>query len=421
MRCAYDDWTRSASVEPVSDSMTEPIPVNPDILRWARESLGMSLEEVGRRMKKSVEIVESWESGERAPTYVQLERLAYDLYKRPVALFFLPDAPEEEPPERSLRAMPGESIRMLPPRMRWLIRKMTARQRYVAELRATPDALRRRIVTDLDFSTPSFREVEMARQAREYLGVDLSDQRSWRGADEAFGQWRQALEEVGVSVFKDSFSAPGSGRDDADSGFSGFCLYDDIHPVICVNNNDTKSRQVFTLFHELGHLLMRTGAVDMRTTRYSDALGGGDPAIEARCNRFTAEFLVPADDLAARSHRRAADDEAVTAWANEYGVSRETILRRLLDAGRVSAAEYERRARRVSGYRRRPSGGGDFYRTKGAYLGERYVEAVFREHYRGRLSVREAADYLDVSVRQVAGMEMWLFAREGRNHDDLRI
>lgn len=393
--------------------MRESIPVNPDILRWARESLGMSMEEVGRRMRKSVEVIESWERGEDAPTYVQLERLAYDLYKRPVALFFLPEVPEEDPPERSLRAMPGESIRRLPPRMRWLIRKMTARQRYVAELRSTPDTLRRRIVTDLDFSNPSLGEVEMARRARGYLGVDLGEQRSWRGADEAFGRWREALEEAGVSVFKDSFTVPGSGRDDADAGFSGFCLYDDIHPVICVNNNDTRSRQVFTLFHELGHLLMRTGAVDMRATRYSDALVGGDPAIEARCNRFAAELLVPEDDLAARSHGRAVDDDAVAAWAKEYGVSRETILRRLLDAGRISAAEYERRARRASRHRRRPSGGGDFYRTKGAYLGERYVEAVFREHYRGRLSVREAADYLDVSVRQVEGMEMQIFAREG--------
>ena len=45
-------------------------------------------------LKKDASIVNDWELGERALTYVQLEKLA-DKYKRPIAIFFFPEPPEE--------------------------------------------------------------------------------------------------------------------------------------------------------------------------------------------------------------------------------------------------------------------------------------------------------------------------------------
>ncbi len=40
--------------------------INPEILTWARERVGMSLEEVKK-----------WETGEKTPPYGRLEELAY--------------------------------------------------------------------------------------------------------------------------------------------------------------------------------------------------------------------------------------------------------------------------------------------------------------------------------------------------------
>ena len=68
--------------------------INPDILKWARERSGYTVEAIAAFLKKDASIVNGWESGERAPTYVQLETLA-DKYKRPVAIFFFPEPPEE--------------------------------------------------------------------------------------------------------------------------------------------------------------------------------------------------------------------------------------------------------------------------------------------------------------------------------------
>ena len=68
--------------------------INPDILKWARERSGYTVETIANALSKQISIVNDWESGERALTYVQLETLA-DKYKRPIAIFFFPEPPEE--------------------------------------------------------------------------------------------------------------------------------------------------------------------------------------------------------------------------------------------------------------------------------------------------------------------------------------
>jgi Zn-dependent peptidase ImmA (M78 family) len=94
---------------------------------------------------------------------------------------------------------------------------------------------------------------EMAVQVREYLGVSMEEQHGWTDDDDALKRWREALFSAGIYVFKDAFRV---------EEFSGFCLYDDVFPLIYVNNSSTKTRQMFTLFHELAHLLFHTSGID---------------------------------------------------------------------------------------------------------------------------------------------------------------
>jgi DNA-binding transcriptional regulator YiaG len=55
----------------------EPISgIQPSILRWARQSIGLSLLDVAHAMKKPASAIEAWEEGLDAPTYPQLEKLA---------------------------------------------------------------------------------------------------------------------------------------------------------------------------------------------------------------------------------------------------------------------------------------------------------------------------------------------------------
>ena len=124
----------------------------------------------------------------------------------------------------------------------------------------------------------------MADKVREYLGITLDQQMSWTRSDKALDAWRSRLHDVGVFVFKDAFQ---------EEDYSGFCLYDNEFPIIYVNTSTAKSRQIFTLFHELAHLLYHTSGVDKFRDDYIKHLRGDARKIEVLCNRFAARFLVP--------------------------------------------------------------------------------------------------------------------------------
>jgi Zn-dependent peptidase ImmA (M78 family) len=393
--------------------MSAAIPVNPVMLGWARQCSGLSLEDVAAHLNKRPEDVEAWERGDTAPTYVQLETLAYKVYKRPLAMFFFPAPPEEEDIIESFRTLPVSEQRRIPPRLRYLLRKAQVLQLNLTELYDGTNPAERHVVRDLDFP-PDVSAYSMAQQVREYLGVSLEMQISWDNADEALRQWREAIEVHGVFVFKDSFRPPGRSRSDVgDSLFSGFCLYDIEFPIVYVNNNKSKTRQIFTLFHELAHILMRTGGVDTRLDDYINDLAGNSRQIEILCNRFAGEFLVPSVDFERRTAGVEVGSEAISELAHLYGVSREVILRRFLDNGRVNQSYYEQMVDLWAALPRRTAGsGGDYYRTKGAYLGKRYVEKVIGQLHRNQITLEEAADYLYENAKNVPGIEEWVFGQE---------
>jgi Zn-dependent peptidase ImmA (M78 family) len=150
--------------------------------------------------------------------------------------------------------------------------------------------------------------------------------------------------------------------------------------------------------------------VDTRQDDYIEYLTGDNRRIEVLCNQFAAEFLVPSGDFRARLAGKPIHDRAIAGFAELYGVSRETILRRLLDWGRVSQQEYEEKTRKWRSERKQRGGsGGDYYLNRGAYLGEKYIEAVFGNYHRGRISIEQAADFLGEKTRNVSGVEEWLF------------
>jgi len=235
---------------------------------------------------------------------------------------------------------------------------------------------------------------------RSYLGIDLESQKTeWRRPDDALKAWRNAVEEKGVFVFKESLRQ----RD-----ISGFCLYDEEFPIIYLNNSTAATRQIFTLFHELAHILVQTNGVTKLDDRYIGTLVGNAKRIEVFCNRFAAELLVPWSDFRRRIRGRQANDETIADLAGEYKVSREVILRRLLDQDLISQTDYEKRSarwRREYEDRPRTEKGGNYYATKASYLGESYLRLAFSRYYQGGISIQQLADFLNVRVSSVPGLE----------------
>lgn len=385
--------------------MNEKLPINPDVLKWARQTAGMQLTEVAHKMKKNVDIILSWECGDSTPTYIQLEKLAYQVYKRPLALFFFPEPPQEETPQQSFRTLPKHEIEMMSSNMHYLLKQARAMQINLAELNDDINPAEHNIFHDLKF-LPDTSALTMATQVRKYLGINISEQLNWKSIDEALKAWRKILEEHGVYVFKESFK---------DESFSGFCLYHNKFPLIYVNNSTPKSRQIFSIFHELVHLLLGTGGVDTRIDDYINYLKGDDRKIEVLCNRFAGEFLVPDSDFYNRIANITISDISIQDLANKYKVSREVILRKCLDKKLIDRDYYTKKVEQWTdeAKKKKSVSGGNYYATKGAYLGEGYLSLAFSKYYQSKISINQLADYLGVKVKNISGMESVLLNKGG--------
>ena len=379
--------------------------VTPEVLRWARESAGIRLEEVAAQLKlKRVtgETIQQWESGRGNLTYSQLEKLA-KIYRRPVAVFFFPEPPEEPSLKRQFRSLPEAYVDKIPTKVRFLIRDGMVKQRNLYELLGETNPAKRKIVQSIvvqDTISAKNLKVQarnMAEEARKYIGISLGEQTKCKDENEALKMWRNALEECGLWIFKNAFH---------DENYCGFCLHDDQFPIIYLNNSMAKSRQIFTLFHELAHLLRGKGGVDMRTT---PQLQGDYEEEEVFCNAFAGAFLVP-DENFRQCAKKKPEDHEIKRLANLYKVSREVILRKFCNNGLVTPKEYDSKIEEWKSYAgKKPSkSGGNPYATQCAYLGQKYLQVAFRQYHQQKISDWELADYLGSKTKSLGKLESYV-------------
>ena len=141
----------------------------------------------------------------------------------------------------------------------------------------------------------------------------------------------------------------------------GFSLGNQPLPLVAVNGKDAPVARIFSLFHELTHVILRnTGLCDLHE------YDADQSSVEVYCNRVAAEMLVPEESLLRRVTDRPdrtdewSDDE-LRELAGTFQVSREVILRRLLTMGFTSEAYYrQKRANMLAEYRSRSTTGGGF-------------------------------------------------------------
>jgi len=378
--------------------------INPDVLKWARICSGLTLEEVAKRLKKDISVIQAWESesGISAPTYIQLENLAYKLYKRPLALFFFPSPPEEINPKKSFRTLPQEEMENLRSDTLYAIREAKARQYALYELNDGVNRSDKKIFLDISLSLNS-NIINATLHLRQYLGISLEDQINWLNHREAMENWRNLIQDKGVFVFKRSFKQ---------KDISGFCLVDQEFPVIYINNSSALFRQIFSLFHELAHILLNMNSISKLDDSYIDYLGDVERKMELFCNRFSAEFLVPISDFNKQvsQYNKHNADQFFKNMANRYKVSREVILRRLLSIDKITNSYYNEKVDQwKKEYISKKKGeGGDYYATQATYLGERFINLAFNKFYQGHCTINQLADYLNIKEKNISNLEHYL-------------
>ncbi len=357
----------------------------------------MSIEELATKTKRPIDEVEKWETGEIIPPYGRLEEMAYSHFQVPVAVFFFPAPPVFDDPAKKFRRLPDYQLERLSSDT---YKKILLAQSYQDSL---PHVLKdnepvKSIVNE--FQKVSKKPEKLAEEVRNYIGISFQQQFNFRSADTALKQWRHALENVGVFTFKDSFK---------DSNISGFCLFDEDYPLIMLNNSNAFTRQIFTLIHELGHILLGVNGLTDIDESYIGHLTNTEKKVEIYCNKFASEFLVPsyafADDITTFKDE---GFESIGEIADNYSVSREVILRKLLDHKAISNRQYlEKTSEWNKDYLRfiKGKGGGNYYLTRIAYLGETYTKLAFTQFQKRVFSRSQLADHLNVKVKSLSTLE----------------
>ncbi|MCY3865174.1 MAG: XRE family transcriptional regulator [Chloroflexi bacterium] len=380
--------------------VSERMPITPEVITWAREWSGYTQDAVSDTPR--LRNIADWENGTDLPTFRQLELLA-DKFKVPLAVFFFPEPPKVKPVQGSFRTLGPAQFAKIPPKIHLLMRKARAFQMSLEELNSGENPAKFVITQQLKIDTTVDIQDAVVR-IRNALDISLAEQFSWADINEALENWRKRFYEVGVYVFKDTF-----GKEQGE--YSGFCLYDYEFPIIYVNNSTAKSRQIFTLFHELAHLLTRTSGVLVPDHIFLEELAPSNQRLEVFCNRLAGQILVPEYafereiDLLPRA---LSPREDVQALAARFSVSREVIYRKFLDRELVSAKEYERAKEEWDAQVKPKNGGGNYYFTKLSYLGEEYVSLAFNRYYENRITELELASYLDVKPKNLDKLETTL-------------
>ena len=374
--------------------------VTPQVLSWARESAGFTAAEIVEKMqqkKVDSETVANWESGSDKPTYSQLEKLAH-IYKRPVALFFLASPPQEDDIAQKFRSLPEQYAKKLSPAIRFMVRKAVIKQLNLEELYA--DALPKTTIVKVDMAKVNEEAIRLAREFRGRLPVTLAEQKSWRDTDTALKRWRSEIEALGIWIFKDAFKS---------DNYDGFFLSHDRYPIIYLNNSKARSRQIFTLFHEVGHFLLAKGGICFRQD-VEDELPDEFRLEEVFCNAFAGHFLVPDDDL---KLDYMPDDDEIAQYVNIYKVSSEVILRKCKDRGLIDWHGYrlvkQRLQERYLNATKPKSPGGNPDATLKTYLGTKYLSLAFAKYYQRQISELQLADYLGVKVSRLIKLEAGLY------------
>lgn len=174
--------------------------------------------------------------------------------------------------------------------------------------------------------------------------VDISD---WRGDAARLAAWARgkinadqngtgnfsdlavAIEEhLGIDVIVEAYP---------DDGLIGAAIVDREFPLLFVNAREFLPRALFTLAHELGHVL----ASDAETIAHDHDLANSSDD-ERFANEFAAAFLMPEAKVEEQIARRGLDVVSMATMLHDFGVSFLALVCRLHNLGCIDTTRRDR-------------------------------------------------------------------------------
>lgn len=344
------------------------VKVSPIILKKLRMNSGYSIEELAKKLDVRVEKIVNVEEGKDSFTLTQIKKLA-DIYKVPLVAFFSKDIPD-------IPSLPDYRInreKKLNPEVFIAIRRAKYLSEEIRELSGKKSKIPH---------FPNESPEELARTLREYLKLGIPQ---FETPNRALEFYKEVLEkELSIMILELPLKA---------EDVRAFSLSLDLS-VIVLNESDEPQVKLFSLFHELAHLLKHGNgicSIDLSEEHFG---------IERFCNKFAAEFLVPSEDLMAKIKNTTLSNIEISKLAKRYCVSVQVMMLRLLDLGLISKETYyEFKNRFDKSKLKRKGGRRNWEKTFSNRIGKMALSEISKAYKSGDISFFEAVKMLDINTK----------------------
>lgn len=365
--------------------------VNKDVLIWARETIVLNRTNASEKTGISPKRLIQLEEGEKQPTLDELKQFS-KTYKRTIATLLLTAPPKEKPLPIDRRTIDSKDIGNFHERTIMAIRKARALVVSLVELKH-----------DAGIAIPLFQykasiQDNPATVARKFRKEwNLEEVRQFENINLALEAYLEKIESLGVAVFQLSLTQ---------DHLRGFSMVDEIVPIIGIKGGgEPATAKIFTLFHELGHILLNEGGL-------CDLHENTNQQIEKWCNSFAAEILIPTSELLqmkivieqkAKGEKVWAKKELIE-LANHFHVGPLAILRSLLE-NKLTSIEYYKDKHQAwnkpSFGRAKHPEGRNFAKETIREKGRTYVSLAFSAFDKNRIDLKDLSDFLGIRLSYI--------------------
>lgn len=387
---------------------------NPEVLIWARTKAGYVIEDAAKKLSIKADKLELWEKGEKTPSFKQLLKIA-KLYKRPIGFFYLNKPPQDFKPLHDYRRLPEAPSLDETPKLCQEINIAYVRRNILLdvleEIGEKPKKINFRInITD----NPD----QLGLKLRKWLNINIEQQQHWKTGYEALNGWRNLIETKDILVFQASGITLKEMR--------GFAISEKYLPLIVLNKKDSPFGRIFSLLHELTHILLGDSSISGNEIRQY-MLSKDAKKIETFCNAVAASTLLPANwfnDVDEFRVLKTVPDKSdlVIKLSRKFNISRELLWRRLLTFKYISDNEYRKqRGILLKEYQENETKNHlkkiivSPERKILSTLGNYFTTKILSSYYQNKLTMSRVSDFLGTKIKYIRKIEQNLGNFNGGN------
>lgn len=375
------------------------IAVKPEVLQYTRRVLGIDLSKASELSGITVSRIKQLESDQK-PNLVELKALA-KAYNSSIASLLLYNPPAEKPLPKDRRTINSEHQGIFDPKTILAVRKARALLSSLIELKE-----------ELGLSLTKFSYRASLSDNPNELAVKLRNEWKLDEFEEikninlALEAYIEKIELFGIAIFQIPLTK---------DNLRGFSIVDEQLPIVVIKRgSESPTAKIFTLFHELGHILLNDGGIcDIK-------LFNEQQRIEKWCNAFAGEILVPGDKLLTNPIVKKYSGIDKKEWQRKelveigiyFHVGPLVILRRLLEHKLTSKEFYEAKH---SVWNKPPFGkakepeGRNIPKEVIKERGKTYIGLALNAFDRNKINLKDLSDYLGVKLSYIPRIRQMLY------------